>query len=281
MPITLSTFLIPSTSVPFLMEDVHMRGGFMVVADATARDALHLAKRKKGMIVVTQDDGKWWTIGDSINTFEPVDLAKNLNVSNAFEIDGNGDLTLAGLAAATEGQVLTRNSSGDAVWANAGGGGATLPDPATGDNGDVLQIVGGAWAAVTPSASFVPTRVTPTAHVTASLAQDASEDFTITGAGNAAMVLSLSVDQPDVLVECHETSARNSNNPYSFLSYTGHLSDDGTSVLEDQSTQYNRRYAFLVNHELANDQTYYFRVTNQNASPVAVTVNMDLLVLQP
>lgn len=326
MPITVSSFLVPASSVPFLSEDIHSRGGFMTVADAAARDALHVAKRKKGMIVVLQSDGTWWTIGASISTWERVNLLQQLTISSSLTVDSEGNLSIAGLNTASTGQVLTRDSTGKAVWATAPGAGvANLPDPNTGSNGDILQIIGGAWVpaslasnlsnnnslaidgsgkltvagtdaaanghiltksgstvawAAPAGSGFTPIRVTPAAYVSPSLAQNASADFSITGAGNSAIVLNLTVNRADALVECFETSARTSGNPYKFLSYTGHLTDDGTSVLEDLSIQYNRKYAIIVNRDNT-DTTYWFRVTNKNAASVSITVTMDLLVIQP
>ena len=251
MPITLSSFLLPAASVPFLSEDIHLRGGFMTVADAAARDALHLAKRKKGMIVVTQDTGEWWTIGDSINTWEPADLSSKLSLGDGFSVDGSGNIVFDGADVATEGQVFTK-VGGSLVWADAsvGGGG------------------------------FTPTRTT-IIEATGSLSQDQSENIDFAGAGNVAMIISLTVSQPDILVECFSNSARTSSNPYSFLSRTGHLTDDGTSLLEDLSTQYNRRYAFVVNDELGNGPKYYFKVTNKGATPVSTSVSINFLILQP
>ena len=112
-----------------------------------------------------------------------------------------------------------------------------------------------------------------------SVAAGATKDFTMT-TGKVAMILALSVTVPDVTIECHSTSARNDANPYRFKSAAGKLSDDGISVLEDSSLQYNRRYAFVANQEGTVTTTTYWRIVNNSASAQTVTVNMTTLKLE-
>lgn len=112
-----------------------------------------------------------------------------------------------------------------------------------------------------------------------SVAAGAVSDFTV-ATGKTAMVVALSVNVPDVTIECHSTPARNDGNPYKFKSATGMLEDTGTSILEDGSTQYNRRYAFVANLENTPAINTYWRVTNNAASAQSITVNINYLTFE-
>jgi len=112
-----------------------------------------------------------------------------------------------------------------------------------------------------------------------SIAAGATSDF-IVPTGKTAMVISLSVNAADVTVECHSTPTRTDVNPYKFKSATGKLLDDGTSILEDGSTQYNRRYAFVANLEATPGSNTYWRVTNNSASAQSITVNITYLTYE-
>lgn len=70
MPIYVSANLIPRNGAKWhVVEDLYIKGGLRVVADAAARDAIYLnatAKLtlKRGMLLVTADDGKLWQYAD-------------------------------------------------------------------------------------------------------------------------------------------------------------------------------------------------------------------------
>lgn len=55
MPLNVSSFLVPSSGVPFVVEDKHVRGGFQILADTATRDAIPVAARKVGMRVLLLD----------------------------------------------------------------------------------------------------------------------------------------------------------------------------------------------------------------------------------
>jgi hypothetical protein len=66
MPIQVSSNLIPKSGAKWpVVEDVYIKGGLRVVADAAARDSIYLdatAKLglKNGMLLVTASDNKLW-----------------------------------------------------------------------------------------------------------------------------------------------------------------------------------------------------------------------------
>lgn len=112
-----------------------------------------------------------------------------------------------------------------------------------------------------------------------SLAAGATRDFMF-ATGKSAMLINLTVNVPDVTIECHSTAQRNDANPYRFRSAVGKLSDDGISVLEDSSLQYNRRYAFVVNLDSTPANNTYWRIVNNSASAQTVTVNITYLKIE-
>ena len=65
MSIGLTDILAPLGAFP-LLTDVDLKGGFRVVDDLTARDAIVASSRKNGMWVKTASDGKMWTLGPGL-----------------------------------------------------------------------------------------------------------------------------------------------------------------------------------------------------------------------
>lgn len=116
-------------------------------------------------------------------------------------------------------------------------------------------------------------------YIGASLAAGASQTFTF-ATGKAAMLLSLVVNAPGLKVEAFATAARDDTNPFTFISYAGHLSDDGSSKLDNDELEYNRRYAFLCNLEDPNVATTYWRVTNTTGAAITPQINIVSLEME-
>jgi len=70
MPVNVIDRIVPKNNGAFpVVSDEHFLGGFRVVADATARDAIPSQRRTLGMWVSTRSDGKTWTLqGGLLNT---------------------------------------------------------------------------------------------------------------------------------------------------------------------------------------------------------------------
>ena len=70
MPVTVIDIIKPKNAQPFpIVEDAEFLGGWRVVADLPARDAIPSERRKLGMWVHTRSDGKVWTLtGGLLNT---------------------------------------------------------------------------------------------------------------------------------------------------------------------------------------------------------------------
>lgn len=339
MPLYPTSFFIPPTGVPFIVEDKYVRGGYRVAANVAERDAIAVAGRKQGMLVRCMDtDTIWELVGGTSNTawreFDatkyiklgaPLILSEDgtvvLDLGDMFTIDGNNKLsidvtnllgpTLAGFFSATESddqKVLTYNHATQSfiLKAVSSGGGTTYdaqnPIKITGstisldvqnlltsslvtyfsadaaDDGKALIYDHATTSFVLKEVAASSVRATGS-HAAGSTAAGATKDFT-TEFGKAIMLMTLDLNVPDVTIECHSTASRTDANPYRFKSAAGKLSDDGISVLEDNSLQYNRRYAFLVNLEGTPTATNYWRIVNNSASAQNITVNMSYLKLE-
>jgi len=201
MPLIFTSFVVPSSSaIPFLMEDIYLRGGYRCVATTAARDAIPVSARKAGMLVYCQDTGLTFTVNvGALTTWVPVittPVRNSITYTAASAIAANGTL-----------------------------------------------------------------------------------DFTI-DTGLTSIIQTLTVSDPSLKIEAFSTVARNDANPYTFISYTGHLTDDGSSKLQDNSISFGRRYGILCNLEATPIVTTYWRITNTGASSVTPSVSVSWLPLE-
>lgn len=118
-----------------------------------------------------------------------------------------------------------------------------------------------------------------TEYVGASLANNAQVDFTLP-TGKSAMILNLLTSAVGIEVQCHSTAARNDSNPYTFLSYAGHLADDGSSKLDNDTVEYNRRYSMVCNLEPTPTSDTYWRIINKSGASLAPTVSITYLTVE-
>lgn len=120
--------LVPGGGANFgVTEDTDNKGGFRVVADIAARNAIPAGRRKEGMRVHVLDS-------DGMGT--PADYDLGADLTSWTETSGTP-------SGGTDGQ-LVRKVSGSAAWSN-----DRVPDPSAESDGKVLTTSGGAatWAA--------------------------------------------------------------------------------------------------------------------------------------
>lgn len=339
MPLYPTSFFIPPTGVPFIVEDIYVRGGYRVVADLAARDAMTVAGRKQGMICrVLSENTLYELIGGTGNTFWQVfDATKYVKLGAPLKLDaGTGTITLElgapflldGTALSIDVSTLFDTSFKD--YFNAGSadnGKALVYNHATGSFVLTTITSGSTYTGTSPisvSGSAISLDLTAfygaaskthfaagagqdgyvlaydhalgkivlrqisagstlargaLTHNTGSVAAGGTANFTL-ATGKTAMLLELTLSVPDVTIECHSTAARTDANPYKFKSAAGKLSDDGISVLEDSSLQYNRRYAFLANLEATPTDNTYWKITNNSASAQTISVNINRIKLE-
>lgn len=102
------------------------------------------------------------------------------------------------------------------------------------------------------------------------LPASAYQEFVI-DIGIASIVYNLTVNRP-VLVEVFSTPFYNDTNPYTFLATLGHLSDDGTVLLNDGSVIQQRQYSIFANQEEPPKSRVYGRVSNIDGVAGEVTL---------
>jgi len=91
--------------------------------------------------------------------------------------------------------------------------------------------------------------------------------------GMASIVYNLTVSRP-VLVEVFGTALKNETNPYTFFATLGHLSDDGTVLLNDGSVIQQRQYSIFANQEEPIKNKVYGRITNIDGISGNVSINL-------
>lgn len=255
MPVYPTSFFVPvSPSIPFLMEDIYFRGGFRVVADITARDAIPVGARKAGMWVVTADSNKMWQLQSDKITYNEIKTGgKDLTGVYPISILVNGDVSIdtkyllpqTGAA----GDFLVKDSGGNPAWQEVHFNGAT------GNRFSGTYTVDG--------------QIDPMGHA----------DFEL-NMSQTIMLLELKVDVPKLRLEAFATTARDEQNPYTFISTADLMEDNGISEMSDGSLFKGRRYNVLANLETPAKNIIYWRATNEAALPVKPTLTYTYLTLQ-
>lgn len=95
--------------------------------------------------------------------------------------------------------------------------------------------------------------------------------------GISSIVYGLTVSRP-CLVEVFGTETKNESNPYTFLATLGHLTDDGTVLLNDGSIIQQRQYSIFANQEEPIRGRVYGRITNTDGITGNVEFSMIFFV---
>lgn len=94
----------------------------------------------------------------------------------------------------------------------------------------------------------------------------------------SAIVYALTVNRP-CLVEVFATALRNETNPYTFLATLDHLTDDGTTLLDDGSIIQSRQYNIFANQEEPVAPYFYARITNTDGISGPIELNATYYTL--
>lgn len=264
MPVQSPTFFIPASmssgtagkhpyetnlTPPFILEDIFLRGGFRCLPSLSIRDKIPVASCKVGMVVYTpENDGKLWQITKIVgSTVEWSELKLSGSGGEYLSIDPIGitpDLEIFidddrilpkvqdkdGNPLAVVGNVVSLSTDLKPKWSNLSQSGIT---------------------------GFRETK----SHRTAMLdAFDAPEETFILELGKFVALILVSVDIPDVLVECYTTSELYEPNPYRFISTEYQLTDQGITELVDGSFVKGRRFSFIANLDDPVTTKTYWRV---------------------
>jgi hypothetical protein len=95
--------------------------------------------------------------------------------------------------------------------------------------------------------------------------------------GISSIVYGLTVSRP-CLVEVFSNQSRIESNPYTFLATLGHLTDDGSILLNDGSVIQQRQYSIFANQEDPIKNTVYARITNTDGTVGTVDLSMTYFV---
>lgn len=93
MAIPLSSYLSKASgSIPFLLKDVDLKGGFRVVADVTERDAIHIGAKTTGMLVYVYGTGEFFQWDGS--AWSAWDVTGMVDAGTGLSKDGDGALQI-------------------------------------------------------------------------------------------------------------------------------------------------------------------------------------------
>jgi hypothetical protein len=97
--------------------------------------------------------------------------------------------------------------------------------------------------------------------------------------GQSCIVYVLTVSVP-CMVQVHSTPEYNDANPYTFIADSSHLTDDGSSLMNDGTIIYSRRYSIFINLEASPKNDIFFKVTNTGATDSPVTIDITYMPIE-
>lgn len=260
MPVQVNSYLLPaSASLPYLVEDIYVRGGMRVVADIAARDKIHVMARKTGMLVWCTSEQKMFQLAPGNKTWEEANLG-----------GGGGSADLRFVAPFTE---AVDEDGKRVIGLNAGNRIPQSPGPGYALQSGPNQTL--AWVDGKQNADR-GTRQLATFEAPDFMAPAETINFDLE-MSRTNMLIEVTLNAVDIEVQCHSTKERNDVNPYIFRSAANLLSDDGTKI-EDGKLKKDRRFAFVANMD--NTVKQYWTIKNLGSLPAKPKLSVIYLVLQ-
>lgn len=317
MPLYASAFFVPtSAGVPYILEDIYLRGGYRSVATIAERDAIKSAARKQGAIVyVREDTTLYWLPNPTVagaDAWKPFDVTRYVNFvwdeplsldttteEGKFHVKIAGERIVPVILEEHAGFVLIAGQDGP-VWAKLD----ALParDAAAVGHALILDAQKNPiWGAVSslPSTEGVAqgsalvvdsegdavwgeaakkARITPE-YSPGTIIAAGTAQFELALNSQFGAVLRLAVSHPDLVVELHRSEAFDDSNPYAFISSVAKLEDDGITVLEGGEIQKSRRYGFFEAAS-ASAPKMYVKITNEGQDSVEPTLYLTFLPME-
>lgn len=115
-------------------------------------------------------------------------------------------------------------------------------------------------------------------HTVDALPPESSVEFELPF-GKTVMVLKLSLSRP-AKITVWSTPDHTETNPYSFLATDGHLTDDGSMLLSDNSVLKLRNYSMFTNMESPVQEKVYAVLESTDAGDGPVTLNVTYIVIE-
>lgn len=278
MPVYPISFFVPkSSSIPYLLEDTYLKGSLRVLANIAARDAIPNAARKIGMVVITSDTKKIWQLqSDGLTYKEIANYTGAVPISvvdNVISIDAQAILPPGG----NPGDVLSIAPDNTRKWLPVvgsnwnGGNGSGGGTGSTGSGGN-------GSSSPSPNGSGSSSKRFSLTYTTANIAPLGTVDFEL-ALPATALLLTVTVDKVGIKTEAFSEPLRIEPNPYTFISYTGMLSDQGITKYVDGSVFKGRRYSILANLENPVKDSIYWRITNTNLTAQVVVLTVTYIAL--
>lgn len=254
MPVMLNSFLLPSNAaLPYLVQDVHIKGGLRCVSTVEDRDAIKAPARSAGMMVWVSADKQMYQLADDLKTWEDAKLGNNLVFESPLQVTINeNNESVVSLEesqlipkAESVGLALTSGPDGSLEWTN---------------------LAGSAGAGARVSVEYVSDNF---------IAPGENLNFTMELA-QTCMLLNVELNAFDLELQFHSTEERNDRNPYVFRSTVDFLSDDGVR-LEDDELIKQRRFSFL---SVESGTTHFGKIRNLGASSAQPKLTVKYLVME-
>lgn len=269
MPISMSAFLLPANAaVPFLVEDIYVKGGFHIRAAFTDLAKIHPFARKAGMLVhVTADDKIYKLLPDRTNWIEFKMGMSEEDVTALF--DKLDITTMLGaempilLTPVDKKQIIALHNS------------QKIP-PAPGAGYTLMSGASGLIWIDTSGLDKAGRRNTVEYEAPTYLAPGQVHDFSVTAAASA-LLIDVILDAPDVDFQIFSKADRTEENPYRFVSGVDMMSDEGITIQDGKKTKH-RRYALVVNRNKSKE--FFCRFTNVGSVQSKPTVSITYLVME-
>lgn len=256
MPVSVTTFFLPANAgVPFILEDLYLRGGFKVYDTIEDRDNSHPFSRKPGMLCYTTDQDTYFKLLSDRITWEEFTVGGDgglsaESIAEPLYINEDGKLAVreyAMLPKVTEpNQTLVTTNQNTVEWQ------------------DKVVNTGQRSRAIFESPTSVESGETV--------------EFELEMA-KSVLLVTTKLSSPGLLLEGFASNLRDDPNPYTFQSTGDYLVDEGIKV-EGESETAVRRYSLMSNKEEPVVSTLYFRLTNKGDLSITPKVEITYVSLE-
>lgn len=254
-----------SDFVPYILEDSDLKGGYRVFNTLQDRDDWtsfardffgfieQFDPRKEGQLVYVIETGIIYKLDSDKETWVELELGGGgeieienplVYVGDRLTIDDSRILPPGGLP----GQVVGLDGSGNPVWL------------------DILSNPG--------------VRSIIEYEMTEQLQPGNRHDFGLPATGRSILMVRLEVNTAGLKVLGWTSSARDDRNPFTFISNTTLLVDEGIKVNDDLSEEKFRRYSFMSNQDDPVVDTQWFSFINEANGPITPKMTLTYVVLE-
>lgn len=252
--IPFTDYMVPSNPfMPYLLEDIHVKGGFRAVLTLSQRDEIVPFVKKSGMIVYVEEDDTYYKWVHANNAFEP------WNSGGGF-----GEDEIASPLTIVDGKLTV-----DTAF--------LLPEGGLVGQVPMMKENGVEWAHLTQN---INRGVRAVKVYAVPLMQPGDEHRFDLELGRTIMIIKSEVNAHDIEIKGFGTPERNDRNPYTFISGIDYFVDEGIKFGENNEADYMRRHAFVANREIPVQDTVYFTARNIGGAPASVVLTIEYMVVE-